>query len=75
MVSRAEMGVAAVAALLVVAAVAARARLVPMPHTGRYDEATLKKISQAAHALPLDNVLHQAMEDHENERDNLRSFP
>jgi len=37
-----------------------------------YDEATLKKISQALRSLPPDNVLHQAMEDYENERDDLR---
>ena len=37
-----------------------------------YDEATLKKISEALRALPADNVLRQAMEDYENERDDLR---
>jgi len=37
-----------------------------------YDEATLKKISEALRALPPDNVLRQAMEDYENERDDLR---
>jgi hypothetical protein len=37
-----------------------------------YDEATLKKISAALRALPPDNVLRQAMEDYENERDDLR---
>jgi hypothetical protein len=40
-----------------------------------YDDATLKKISQALRALPSDNVLHQAMEDYENERDDLRFCP
>jgi hypothetical protein len=40
-----------------------------------YDEATLKKITQALRALPSDNVLHQAMEDYENERDDLRFCP
>jgi hypothetical protein len=40
-----------------------------------YDEPTLKKISQALRALPADNVLHQAMEDYENERDDLRFCP
>jgi hypothetical protein len=40
-----------------------------------YDEPTLKKISQALRALPSDNVLHQAMEDYENERDDLRFCP
>lgn len=42
------------------------------PKPVAYDEATLKKISQALRALPSDNVLHQAMEDYENERDDLR---
>jgi len=40
-----------------------------------YDEATLKKISEALRALPADNVLRQAMEDYENERDDLRFCP
>jgi hypothetical protein len=40
-----------------------------------YDEATLKEISQALRALPSDNVLHRAMEDYENERDDLRFCP
>jgi hypothetical protein len=37
-----------------------------------YNQDTLKKISQALRALPPDNVLLQAMEDYENERDELR---
>jgi hypothetical protein len=45
------------------------------PKPVAYDEATLKKISQALRALPSDNVLHQAMEDYENERDDLRFCP
>ena len=40
-----------------------------------YDEATLKEISQALRALQSDNVLHRAMEDYENERDDLRFCP
>jgi hypothetical protein len=40
-----------------------------------YDEATLKEISQALRALPSDSVLHRAMEDYENERDDLRFCP
>jgi len=42
------------------------------PKPVAYDDATLKKISQALRALPSDNVLHRAMEDYENERDDLR---
>ena len=45
------------------------------PQPVAYDEATLKKISQALRVLPSDNVLHQAMEDYENERDDLRFCP
>ncbi len=37
-----------------------------------YDDATLKKIQAALQALPRDSVLHQVMEDYENERDDLR---
>ena len=37
-----------------------------------YDDATLKKITEALKALTPDNVLHQAMDDYENERDDLR---
>ena len=42
------------------------------PEPVAYDDSTLSKISQALRALPSDNVLHQAMEDYENERDDLR---
>jgi hypothetical protein len=42
------------------------------PKLVAYDDETLKKISQALRALPADNVLLQAMEDYENERDDLR---
>lgn len=42
----------------------------PKPVT--YDDATIKKITMALRALPPDNVLHQAMDDYEDERDDLR---
>lgn len=45
------------------------------PKIVSYDDATLKKISQALRALPADNVLHEAMDDYENERDDLRFCP
>jgi hypothetical protein len=45
------------------------------PKPVAYDEDTLTKISQALRALPPDNVLRQAMEDYENERDDLRFCP
>ncbi|MBV8890323.1 MAG: hypothetical protein JO267_01890 [Alphaproteobacteria bacterium] len=37
-----------------------------------YDKATLDKIQKALEALPPDSILHQTMEDYENERDDLR---
>jgi hypothetical protein len=42
------------------------------PKPVAYDDDTLTKISQALRALPEENVLRQAMEDYENERDDLR---
>jgi hypothetical protein len=42
------------------------------PKPVAYDDETLKRISQALRALPPDNVLQQAMEDYESERDELR---
>jgi hypothetical protein len=42
------------------------------PKPVAYDDDTLKKISQALRALPPDNILQRAMEDYENERDDLR---
>ncbi len=62
-------------ALLVFAGCAVRSTACKCPKPVDYDEATLKKISQALRALPTDNVLHQAMEDYENERDDLRFCP
>jgi len=74
--SRAGMGFAALAALLVVAGCGStRSTACQCPKPVAYDETTLKKISQALRALPADNVLHQAMEDYENERDDLRFCP
>ena len=63
------------AALVVVAGCGARSTACQCPKPVAYDEPTLKKISQALRALPADNVLHQAMEDYENERDDLRFCP
>jgi hypothetical protein len=42
------------------------------PSPVAYDDATIKKITAALKALPADSVLHQAMDDYEDERDNLR---
>jgi hypothetical protein len=38
-----------------------------------YDDPTIKKITQALRALPPENVLHRAMDDYEDERDDLRA--
>ena len=70
MVSSAGMGFAAVLILAGCGSTCSPTCQCPKPVA--YDEATLKRISQALRALPVDNVLHQAMEDYENERDDLR---
>jgi hypothetical protein len=38
-----------------------------------YDDATIKQITQALKDLPPENVLHRAMDDYEDERDDLRA--
>jgi hypothetical protein len=38
-----------------------------------YDDATIKRITQALRNLPPDNVLHRTMDDYEDERDDLRA--
>jgi hypothetical protein len=38
-----------------------------------YDDATIKQITQALRKLPPDNILHQTMDDYEDERDDLRA--
>jgi hypothetical protein len=73
-----KMGLGAVAlatALCTAGCGGARSIACQCPKPVTYDETTLKKISQALRALPVDNVLHQAMEDYENERDDLRFCP
>jgi hypothetical protein len=70
---RAGLGAAAIAALLIMSGCGSTSLTAGQcPKPVSYDEATLKKISDALRALPVDNVLHQAMEDYENERDDLR---
>jgi hypothetical protein len=66
---------AIVAVLMLAGCSVARDTSCKCPKPVAYDEATLRKISQALRALPSDNVLHQAMEDYENERDDLRFCP
>jgi hypothetical protein len=62
-------------ALLMAGCSGGRSTACQCPKPVAYDEVTLKKISQALRALPSDNVLHQAMEDYEYERDDLRFCP
>jgi hypothetical protein len=66
---------ATVAALVLTGCAGTRDAPCNCPKPVAYDEATLKEISQALRALPSDNVLHRAMEDYENERDDLRFCP
>lgn len=76
MVSRAGMAVAALAAALVVAGCSStHSTACRCPKPVAYDDATLKQITDALKALPADNILHQAMDDYENERDDLRFCP
>jgi uncharacterized lipoprotein YajG len=42
------------------------------PQPVSYDDATIKQITAALKALPPDSVLHRAMDDYEDERDDLR---
>jgi hypothetical protein len=62
-------------ALVLTGCTVARDTSCKCPKPFAYDETTLKEISQALRALPSDNVLHRAMEDYENERDDLRFCP
>jgi hypothetical protein len=76
MALRAGVSVVSLVALLVVAGCGTtRSTACRCPKPVAYDEPTLEKISQALRALPAENVLHQAMEDYENERDDLRFCP
>jgi hypothetical protein len=64
---------AAMAALLVLGGCGGtRQTACKCPKIVDYDDATLKKISEALRALPADNVLRRAMDDYEQERDDLR---
>jgi hypothetical protein len=42
------------------------------PQPVSYDDATIKQITAALKALPPDSVLQRAMDDYEDERDDLR---
>ena len=71
--SRMIIGCVALAAVSLVTGCAnTRATACRCPQPVNYDDATIKKITAALRALPQDNVLHQAMDDYEDERDDLR---
>ena len=73
MASSARGKIAVLAALIAAAGCSStRTSACQCPKPVAYDDDTLTKISQALRALPEDNVLRQAMEDYENERDDLR---
>jgi hypothetical protein len=76
MASSARGKMAVLAALIATAGCSStRTTACQCPKPIAYDDDTLTKISQALRALPEDNVLRQAMEDYENERDDLRFCP
>jgi hypothetical protein len=72
MLSRFRIAVVLTAVLGVVGCSAARSTACQCPKPVAYDDETLSSISKALRALPSDNVLLRAMEDYENERDDLR---
>jgi len=74
--SRVNVGFAALAAVLTIAGCTSTGSTAcQCPKPVAYDDATLKKITKALRALPPGNVLHEAMDDYENERDDLRFCP
>ncbi|HEY1259127.1 MAG TPA: hypothetical protein VGF34_07740 [Stellaceae bacterium] len=76
MAVKAGLAVTALAAILAASGCSSSSQTAcQCPKLVAYDDATLKKISQALRALPADNVLHQAMDDYENERDDIRFCP
>jgi hypothetical protein len=76
MAFRVATGLATLAAVLIVAGCSsAGSSACQCPRPVSYDDATLTKITQALRALPAGNVLHEAMDDYENERDDLRFCP
>jgi hypothetical protein len=76
MISRVGLGFAALAAVLIVSGCSSTgSSACQCPKPVAYDDATIKKITQALRALPADNVLHEAMDDYEDERDDLRFCP
>ncbi len=73
MASKAGVAAVAIAAVLTISGCSgARQTACKCPAIVAYDDPTLKKITEALKALPAENVLHQAMDDYEQERDDLR---
>ena len=71
---RVAIGFAALTAVsMVTGCSSARSTACQCPQPVNYDDATIKKITAALRALPSNNVLHQAMDDYEDERDDLRA--
>jgi len=68
----AKSAAAIIAALVLAACSGAGSTACQCPRPVAYDDATIEKITAALRALPPDNVLHQAMDDYEDERDDLR---
>jgi hypothetical protein len=64
--------VAAMILFLLAGCGAAASTACQCPKPVAYDDATITKITRALRALPPDNVLHRAMDDYEDERDELR---
>jgi len=61
-----------VATVLVTGCSSAQPTACRCPQPVSYDDATIKQITAALKALPADSVLHRAMDDYEDERDDLR---
>jgi hypothetical protein len=73
MTSEAGLRLAAIMALLLVAGCSgAGSTVCQCPKPVAYDDATIKKITDALRALPPNSVLQAAMDDYEDERDALR---
>jgi len=65
-------GIVELALLAATGCSATQSAVCQCPPPVSYSDATIKKITAALRALPADNVLHQAMDDYEDERDDLR---
>jgi hypothetical protein len=72
--SNRAIGYAALTAILIVGGCSStQSTACQCPRPVSYDDPTIKKITAALRALPADNVLHQTMDDYEDERDDLRA--